>query len=251
MAPDKARSRLSLWCKIIIAFRITGLITLRTFHNQIIGIFLFPFEQRTCCLLAIVGQRHRECEVVTQVQRYRFDQDVLISLQPVELPGGWAPQPAMPHPLLAGAMSPSVLFDLALPPSAMPTASREFHIGGGAAPRMPRRSRQVIAAHEIAPSETELADARAQAADEARRLEQPAGTELERRDTLDDLATRLDALVRHLDAQGIDPGPLRAIVEMLGDETLSSTQRWDRARQALTDFAQAVEAARRPFWKRS
>ena len=174
-------------------------------------------------------------------------------IQPVELPAGWEMQAPMPM-LLAGANTMSGLASASLyataPAAAMPAGGLSFHVGGGAARQAKRQFDLASGAHETQRIETELATARTQAADEARRLEQPAGSELERRDALDDLATRLDALVCHLDSQGIDPGPLRSIVEMLRDETISTTERWDRARRLLTDFAQARTSTRRPFWKR-
>jgi hypothetical protein len=137
--------------------------------------------------------------------------------------------PAMP----AGAMAP------------MRTARR---VGAGG-PKMQRMSHQAME-HPAARADVDpLADARAQAAEEAQRLAAFAGSELDRRDVLDDLASRLDALARHLDSLGVDPGAVREIVDMLRDEMIPATERWDRARRALAEFA-AGDTARRPFWKR-
>ncbi|MDT4976916.1 MAG: hypothetical protein QOG98_2674, partial [Pseudonocardiales bacterium] len=45
-----------------------------------------------------------------------------------------------------------------------------------------------------------------------------------------------------------------SIIEMLRDDTVSSAERWEQARRALTDFAQAAASAspstQRQFWKR-
>jgi Ca-activated chloride channel family protein len=169
-------------------------------------------------------------------------------IQPVELPAGWAPQ-APAH--LFAAIPASTR--LALDSYGGHTAS--LRAGGAAAPRRPRAmSRRASGPAETQGGAAELTAARAQAAKEARRLEQPAGSKRERQDALDDLATRLDALVRHLESRGIDSGPLRAVLELLRDETIPSMQRWDRARRALTEFAQAGARASastpRQFWKR-
>jgi Ca-activated chloride channel family protein len=171
-------------------------------------------------------------------------------IQPVELPAGWAPQAPMPAQFGAMPMLASAAMETSggLPRRPMHRAS-----GGASAPQRqpkPRLGRPALD-DSMPGGESELATARTQAAEEARRLEQPAASEFERRDALDDLASRLDALVRHLESQGIDAGPLRSIVELLRDETISTTERWDRAHRALREFAQVSTSAGRPFWKRT
>ena len=96
----------------------------------------------------------------------------------------------------------------------------------------------------------QLVAARKQAAEEARRLARPIPAEAARRDALDDLATRLEALARHLDSVGVDASALRSIVGLLRDKTLPTAERWEHARQALREFADGETSAGRPFWKR-
>jgi Ca-activated chloride channel family protein len=175
-------------------------------------------------------------------------------IQPVELPAGWAPQGPMP----AGFAAMPAALAASAPHLDSPMMGRQRfsrQTGGGSMPkqRLTRRGSVAPAAQGMVANvgETALVAARTQAADEARRLEQPAGSELERREALDDLATRLEALVRHLESRGVDPGPLRSIIELLRDDTISPADRWDRARRHLTEFAGAGTSAQRAFWKRS
>ncbi|PZS30625.1 MAG: trypsin [Pseudonocardiales bacterium] len=166
-------------------------------------------------------------------------------VQPVELPAGWVPQSAM-------------RVNLAMATAAAPAPGPG---GFGAAPRasLGRKTRMAMRASDRAEAVDrlqvgagDLAAARSQAADEARRLEQPAGSELERRDALDDLATRLTALARHLESRGVDTAPLRAIIEMVRDVTIASAERWERARLSLVEFAGVpAGGSKREFWKRS
>jgi hypothetical protein len=87
------------------------------------------------------------------------------------------------------------------------------------------------------------------AAAEARRLDAERGSN-ELHNVLDDLATRLDALVRQLEAFSIDARELRAISELLRDTQLSAVERATRASRALVAFARS-DAERRSFWKQS
>jgi Ca-activated chloride channel family protein len=161
-------------------------------------------------------------------------------IQPVELPAGWAAPPTMPVPAPAFAM-PASVSSMSAPESAA--------AGTPTSGRMPRLSAEGPV-RELQHGDVELAGARAQAAEEARRLEHPARSEWDRRDALDDLATRLEALIRHLQSRGVDPGALPTIVAMLRDHTLATTQRWDQARRALSEFAAASSRSAAPFWKR-
>jgi Ca-activated chloride channel family protein len=159
-------------------------------------------------------------------------------IQPVELPRGWD---ASTYHLASAAMAPMAAM------AAAPTAAR------GAALQRGKRSsfavREVSDTGDNEPTDLELAAARSQVVEEAKRLDEPIDSEADRRDALDDLASRLEALARHLDSVGIDPAALRAVVRLLRDETLSTTDRWEHARQALREFAYG-EATARPFWKR-
>ncbi|MDT4908718.1 MAG: Ca-activated chloride channel [Pseudonocardiales bacterium] len=174
-------------------------------------------------------------------------------IQPVELPAGWAPHSPMPAQFGAVPMAASAAMD-----TSGGLAPRSMHLAGGGASPAVRRPKARLGRPPLGDSmqhsDSELAAARTQAAEEARRLEQPAASELARRDTLDDLASRLDALVRHLESRGVDASPLRSIIEMLRDDTVSSADRWEQARRALTEFAQAAASAspstQRQFWKR-
>ncbi len=119
-----------------------------------------------------------------------------------------------------------------------------------------------VAVPEPAPEHPELRAAREQAADEARRLREADGlADHERAGLLANLASRLDALVRHLAAQGVAPGAaeplhdLAAAIEAGGDlEVL-----WAQALRVLDEFTagagavgstRAPSRGRRAFWKR-
>ncbi|MEP7020854.1 MAG: VIT domain-containing protein [Pseudonocardiales bacterium] len=164
-------------------------------------------------------------------------------VQPVELPAGWAPQSVVPVSLMATAYAAPASGGFGAVPAA----------GLGRMKRMPMRATgQAEAVDRLQVGAGELAAAQSQAADEARRLEQPAGSELERLDTLDDLATRLTALARHLESRGVDAAPLRAIIELVRDDAIASAERWERARRSLVELAGAASGATtREFWKRS
>jgi Ca-activated chloride channel family protein len=159
-------------------------------------------------------------------------------IQPVELPAGWAPQPMMPL---------SAPYAAAMP---MVASARSVDSASSSMPRRMSGRSAGGAARETQHGAAELLWARTQAAEEARRLEQPATSEWDRRDALDDLATRLDALIRHLESRGVTADALPAIVAMLRDHTLSTTERWNRAHRALSEFAGTSGGSRAPFWKR-
>jgi hypothetical protein len=112
-------------------------------------------------------------------------------------------------------------------------------------PRLKRAARPVPVEE---PGIDELAAARAQAAAEADRLAVPPSDEAARRDALDDLATRLDALVRHLESLGLNAAPLRAIAKLVRDDSVPSAERWTRAAEQLRAFARP--SGRGAFWKR-
>lgn len=104
-----------------------------------------------------------------------------------------------------------------------------------------------------------------QAAVEARRLRAGAGEPaLRRRDLLDDLASRLEALCRTLIDQSAEQaavlGPLRDLIAVLGDGGIPLEERWNRALTVLDDVAARQSASepaqpgpakpQRAFWKR-
>lgn len=114
----------------------------------------------------------------------------------------------------------------------------------------PTAARRIAGSAAQTPAHDELLAARIHAAAEAERLEDPPRFEADRRDLLDDLASRLDALARQLERSGADATTLCAIVRLLRDETLSTTQRCERARTMLRAFSHADEpATSRAFWK--
>ena len=99
------------------------------------------------------------------------------------------------------------------------------------------------------------------AVQEARTLRAAAGEpEHRRRDLLDDLASRLDALVRYLNA-GEPADALRALVSVLRDPATSVTERWETALSTLdalaagtgsdaTPDSSAPDRRRSGFWRR-
>jgi Ca-activated chloride channel family protein len=105
-----------------------------------------------------------------------------------------------------------------------------------------------------------LADARRQAAEEARRLRAAEGAgEVERVELLDDLSTRLYVMLRHLAGLGIDPTELSAVQDLAGalsaDRYVPLTadelaDLWARALAVLDAFAGGPDGGRGAFWKR-
>ncbi|MGK5681834.1 VIT domain-containing protein [Actinoplanes sp. URMC 104] len=181
--------------------------------------------------------------------------------QPVELPDGWespwdapamvqlasAPMPAAPPPsgpfsTFAAESSAGSGFDAAAGPgfagggiaAASPAGGRARRPGVRAAPAMMRASK-ARAATGGAPS---LDDMRALAATEARRLREAAELpDWERRELLDDLASRLDVLVGSLDAAEF--APLRELVATLRSDA-PTAEKWTAATDVLTAFAGAA-----------
>jgi Ca-activated chloride channel family protein len=115
---------------------------------------------------------------------------------------------------------------------------------------------------ERAQSSGALTEARAQAAEEARRLRAAeGGDEYARRELLADLGTRLDALVRHLVDRGVDAdglAPVRDLARDLGADRPMSVSSdaladlWARSLRVLDDFAGSPGSVsdRTAFWKR-
>ncbi len=194
--------------------------------------------------------------------------------QPVELPSGWeASDNVVPAMVRLGSAAPP------LPPPAAPAPGRfapaQASFARARAPRVEGTSAalafdgsaagQTGKAASFGGGAPTLDDLRALAATEAQRLRDGAGLPLyERRDLLDDLASRLQVLVGSL----TDPefGPLRDLVARLrGDDSVDD--RWAAALEVLTRFAGPAAATgtaapaatpareepapdRKTFWKR-
>jgi Ca-activated chloride channel family protein len=146
-------------------------------------------------------------------------------IQPVELPAGWAPASAAAS-------------------AAVPLGFTAARLAAGQTHAVPRAAllraggpAQASSVGRVANHEPDLANLHDLAATEARRLERRPDSEREMRDLLDDLATRLEAMLRHLDTLGGDTTRLAAILELLLDQSLATTERWDRAKRALRDLA--------------
>jgi Ca-activated chloride channel homolog len=152
-------------------------------------------------------------------------------VQPVEPPAGWAPHFAAAVPLSAGA--------------AIPTGG-PVTLGFAASPRR-AAGRARTARGVVRHDDAELAAVRATMIDELRRLEHRPATEQEQRDVLDDLASRLEAMVWHLRALGFDVTGLAAVVEFLRDMTVPTGERWEHAERALRDL---LDGRQSDFWKR-
>ncbi|MFI5713046.1 VIT domain-containing protein [Kribbella sp. NPDC051620] len=189
--------------------------------------------------------------------------------QPVELPAGWdARQLAMPAPpagFAAAAFAPQVLNAMGSAPGGAPApipvheqAHRGRAFGGG--PGIFSRSSKRVAASRADFDEPAGADplveARAQAAGEAQLL-RSAGTPTaaQRRVILSDLATRLEAVLRNVEATKLHT--LITTLKSLDTTPLDAAQLdalWAETLQALDEFAGTTAPAKAPtrdFWKRS
>jgi Ca-activated chloride channel family protein len=175
--------------------------------------------------------------------------------QPVELPSGWAAPGAESAPMMilaAGTASMPGGIAPPVPPRApapfAPIRAAKLHRGSG-----PGRSAPSFAAGPaMAPAgraaayaggELSIEDARALAATEAQRLRDASGAEpYERRELLEDLASRLAVLVAAL--TGPEFAPLHDVVALLnGDGSLDT--KWTTALDALTAFSEGSPADRR------
>jgi Ca-activated chloride channel family protein len=214
--------------------------------------------------------------------------------QPVELPSGWdspdavvpmylaaASMPAPPMPPAPGApprFAPARA-DSPGPASHAPRPAAPGHDGSGPVPAAGggagvRRARAPMgfvtaspamrSAKTAAPTGPSLspADLQALAATEAQRLRDAADRPAyERRELLDDLASRLNVLIGSADDPGL--APLRDLVAFLGGDA-DLDAKWSAALDVLTGYAEtttaetttaetATEAGKpgpRPFWKR-
>lgn len=172
-------------------------------------------------------------------------------IQPVELPAGWdhemavmpafAPMFAAPGAMAAG---------YAVPASASGSVPLSFGSGGGRRFKGARRaSAGAMRESEGGRTDAELAAARTAAADEVRRLEQRPASDTDLRDALDDLASRLTALARHLRSVGASEARLDRVIAVLQDAALPLDERWTNALRLLREFAAGKPA--RQFWKRT
>ena len=206
-------------------------------------------------------------------------------IQPVELPSGWE-MPGAPPVVgmrMAAAMAPMAM----RAPNAVATSFPGAPAASAGAPpaKKLRRARGADTAAEglrlpfgaagggvaggaVAPPPGPTAGGSAGGIDLAQVATQEAAAlraaatepEHRRRDLLDDLASRLDALARYL-ATGDAAEALRALVTLLGDPARSVTERWDAALSTLDTLAGGRGPDARPadpspdrrrggFWRR-
>jgi Ca-activated chloride channel homolog len=187
--------------------------------------------------------------------------------QPVELPSGWEPQEkkrmrsmvipqhgpisvsadtaygAARPSLSAAPPAPSIPAPEVMAPMTVSSRSRRPRVagaGGGGGGGVHRPATTAV---------------RTQAASEARLLrasaDEPA---FRRRDLLEDLVTRLEALLLHVEQSGQAmeriATTLRELIAVLRDEDRTVDERWNRALTVLDELA-GNRAERREFWKRS
>ncbi|WP_030442754.1 VIT domain-containing protein [Actinoplanes subtropicus] len=185
--------------------------------------------------------------------------------QPVELPSGWEPAEGGAAPAMMRLASAAPVPPAAAAPGRARFAPMRADAGdAGRAPRGPMpfaavtgamRAGKAIVAGGAVPT---LDQVREIAAVEAGRLREAAGLPgYERRDLLDDLASRLTVLLGPV--QGDEFAPLRDLIAKLGGDG-SLDEKWAAAVATLTAFgggataAPAASAAEQPsrkqFWKR-
>jgi Mg-chelatase subunit ChlD len=168
-------------------------------------------------------------------------------IQPVEPVAGWD--------MLAPAAPPMTLMSMAAPmaaPVADPRA-RGITLGratAGAGATVGRMMRLPKKADRPA----ELTGARSQLADELQRLREGQGRpDPERRDLLADLASRLDALIRHLRQRGVDEGELGELVGLAAALQAPGLldELWAQALRVLEKLAGGTgkpDRRRQSFW---
>ena len=184
--------------------------------------------------------------------------------QPVEMPSGWELRSA---PI---SVASDMAFGVAAasappPPGAVRPMAAPSRAAGSRQPHTmsPMRATAATSATpDFAAAEAKqravatLTMVREQAANEARLLrasaDEPA---LRRRDLLDDLVTRLDALWLQVERSGkilerVATTALRELIAVLREEHLAVDERWSSALTLLDELA-GKPAERRTFWKRS
>jgi Ca-activated chloride channel homolog len=181
-------------------------------------------------------------------------------IQPVEQPSGWETfagggayqPPGMPFAAMPAAGG----FDAMLA-APMAAGVRPASASGRVMPAASRRARSAgrpeAASEPAGGSATGTDDlVRQQLADELDRLRhsasEPAGRRLE---LLDDLVSRLEALVVHLDSRAdATADVLRTLLARLRDPAVPLDDRWADAEATLQSLAGAGPARREAFWKR-
>src|SRR6266511_3328855 len=175
-------------------------------------------------------------------------------IQPVEPVAGWAMlgdsgMPAMP--LMAAAPAAAKVRMAPMRPAGMEAAQPGLAGGVLRLPRNLPKRRGRPARPESKPGlDVELTVARTQAAEEAKLLRDNAGwPDHERRELLADLASRLEALVRHLREHGLSANVLVPLRDLLAALTQPGAldALWTRTLRALDEFSRE---RRRSFWKR-
>ena len=175
-------------------------------------------------------------------------------IQPVEPVAGWAMlgdsgMPAMP--LMAAAPAAAKVRMAPMRPAGMEAAQPGLAGGVLRLPRNLPKRRGRPARPESKPGlDVELTVARTQAAEEAKLLRDNAGRpDHERRELLADLASRLEALVRHLREHGLSANVLVPLRDLLAALTQPGAldALWTRTLRALDEFS---GERRRSFWKR-
>ncbi|GHH27484.1 VIT domain-containing protein [Lentzea cavernae] len=174
-------------------------------------------------------------------------------VQPVEQPAGWERQaPGFPMPMASfagGAPSVAAAFGAAPPPPAAPMARGDMR--PGAAPKRMRASAPVAMPRPMpVPPPADSGDLREVVALEVRRLEKDAALPTwERRDLLDDLASRLGTLVAG--RQGAEYAPLHGLIsEITAGGDVDAL--WARALEVLRGFGTGKTAEperRKRFWR--
>jgi Ca-activated chloride channel family protein len=171
-------------------------------------------------------------------------------LQPVEAPSGWdmfvpAPMMAAPCAMAPVSMSP--------PPAGQGRSARAVFSRS----RSMSAPVEVTGAVPVADVDIQLADARQQARDEARRMSEAGElADAQRHEWLAELADRIDALLLHLSSQGVPRSAYAALAALhiqLQQVHDAGNAFWDFVLHALVDFADDAGSPkkRRPFWKRS
>ncbi|HWG26194.1 VIT domain-containing protein [Actinospica sp.] len=168
--------------------------------------------------------------------------------------------PPAPEPGIGAAFSGTVGGASAPPPQSAPSVVRATYTSASAASAAPTSSMPKRASRMAAPAQDQLhvldhaSMVREQAATEARLLRDSAAEPaFRRRDLLDDLASRLDALLLHVRSTAGDSetvAALRALIAVLRDDQAPLDERWTRTLTLLDDLAGEPAAARRHFWKR-
>jgi Ca-activated chloride channel family protein len=170
-------------------------------------------------------------------------------VQPVELPRGWAAPAASTSGavFLAAAATPMAARAPMVQAKATPRGSNTFLSRAMAAPARMARMAQVRGADADL-----LAEPRTQAREEAARLRAAGDAEqAQRREILADLGTRLTALLRDLEAAGVDDAtltPARALQAALADDVplglpaATVEQLWTRALEVLDALAADLAA---------